>query len=166
MSDLSAALGVVLAEFRASTTGQQLSHPCEARGRCKPASLALLGLLRERGFSEAKLLNFVREGEEHYVAQLADLVIDRSARQFDEHADVPAVARYRDVAWEWETSIPVNFDDPWARRIHNVRNRPPEWHAAKKGLSGRIPAFEPQGAQHVMTPHTAAASGENRPPPG
>jgi hypothetical protein len=138
-------LAEVVEEFRSSQTGQQL-HDCkEASGRCKPAALALLALMHERGMTDAQLLNFQRRHahEEHYVVRFGDVVIDPSARQFHEHrdADVPFVVPYDEFASRWDPEpLRVDFDDEWGLRIHKL-DFVPEWKAAREGLPARPPGF-------------------------
>ena len=128
----------LLRKFCDSPIGQQLHDVDRAKGRCKPASLTLLGLMHERGMTDAELLNFNREGEQHYVIQLDGLIIDPSARQFPEHAmaNVPIVVPYDDFAKAWDPGpLPVDFADVWnARFIHRVGDKPPEWRSAREGL--------------------------------
>jgi hypothetical protein len=61
----------------------ELRESADAAGRCRPAALAALGLLRERGL-EAELvrLGLDRKNEHHWIAVVGDIAIDPSARQF------------------------------------------------------------------------------------
>ena len=132
-------LSDALQEFRESQTGQQLHEPAEAVGRCKPGSLALLGLLRERGLDDASLLFMRREGEVHFVVQLGDLVLDPSCRQFPEHAgaEVPGVFRHDEVVTRWAHALTVHLSNPWDTRVYDVPRIPPEWRSAGRGLPAR-----------------------------
>jgi hypothetical protein len=142
ISDIPAALEAALTEFRTSPVGHQLSDPGQAKGRCKPSAIALLGLLHERGFTDACLVNFTKPGAEHYVVRLADIAIDPSARQFDREADVPRVVGYRSIAKEWDAYSPVIFGNAWDRKLHKLPARPPEWRLAQRELPDRTSAAD------------------------
>jgi hypothetical protein len=139
------AVHAALVEFRNSPIGQQLFDPAQANGRCKPAALALLALLRERGYEHSRLRNYIRPGEQHYVVELDGTIIDPTARQFAENAtaEVPKVVPLEEFEAAWDPhSLVVNFEDVYALRfIHKLPNQLPEWRSARDSLPVREPGF-------------------------
>lgn len=139
ISDIPAALEAALTEFRTSPVGHQLSDPGQAEGRCKSSAIALLGLLHERGFTDACLVNFTEPGAEHYVVRLGEIGIDPSARQFDPEAGAPRVVAWRSISKEWEADYPVTVGDAWDQTLFDLPARPPEWRLAQRGISAADP---------------------------
>jgi hypothetical protein len=122
----------------------ELRESADAAGRCRPAALAALGLLRERGL-EAELvrLGLDRKNEHHWIAVVGDIAIDPSARQFEAHADapVPRVAPFAEYESEWPEQQVLNPASPWDMKRFGVDWVPP-WATAQHGLPPRPPGLD------------------------
>src|SRR4051812_4612648 len=91
-ADERSALDKAAEEFAKSDLARELATQEGAAGRCKPAALAALGLLRERGL-DAALVRLDRRNEHHWIVAVGEVAFDPSARQFADTFDakVPRV---------------------------------------------------------------------------
>lgn len=125
-------LEAVVHEFRKSVLGTQMKNPDCARGNCRAVSVALMGLIEERGIEPVELIN---QGKgNHYVVLVRDVVSPPpDSHQRDVALDPTNTQHGESVPVKWEDGETYTSDQRFDVAIEHPDDLP-SWRETSKGI--------------------------------